>query len=87
MRTVVISFEPLVIEVAEKREEIFNRVEAALSAAEEVMTTTKKLKFKLRAMEIIGQLARVLAGFLEDVQLDTIEADLEELTREAARKT
>ena len=87
MRTVVISFEPLVIEVAEKREEIFNRVEKALTAAEEVMNTTKKLKFKLRAMEVIGQLARVLAGFLEDVQLDKIEADLEELTREAAKKT
>jgi len=87
MRTFVISFEPLVIEVASKREEIFNRVEAALAAAEEVMKTTKNLKFKLRAMEIIGQLARVLAGFLEDVQLETIEADLEQLKREAARKT
>ena len=87
MKTVTISFEPLVIEVAAKREEIFNRVEKALTAAEKVMKTTRKLKFKLRAMEIIGQLARVLAGFLEDVQLDTIEADLKELTREAARKT
>ena len=84
---IVISFEPFTIDVGPKREEIFNRVEAALAAAEQVMKTTEKLKFKLRAMEIIGQLARVLAGFLEDVQLDKIEADLEELEQEAARKT
>lgn len=87
MRSITILLEPLTIPVTAKREEIFRRVEAALAAAEEVMRTTDNLKFKLRAMEIIGQLARVLAGFLEDVQLDKIETDLEQLKREAARKT
>lgn len=84
MKTFAILFETLTIEVAAKREEIFGRVEAALAAAEEVMNSAEMLKFKLRDMEIIGQLARVLAGFLEDVQLEKIEADLEQLQREAA---
>jgi hypothetical protein len=87
VKTVTISFEPLTIEVGAKREEIFLRVEKALAAAEEIMNSGAELKFKLRAMEIIGLLARVLAGFLEDVQLETIETDLEQLKREAARKT
>lgn len=87
MRSITILFEPLTIEVAAKREEIFKRVEKALAAAEEIMNSAEELKFKLRAMEIIGLLARVLAGFLEDVQLETIEADLAQLKREAARKT
>jgi hypothetical protein len=87
MKTITIMFEPLTIEVGAKREEIFLRVEAALAVAEDIMKTAAELKFKLRAMEIIGQLARVLAGFLEDVQLEAIEADLEELKREASKKT
>ena len=87
MRSITISFQPLTIEVGPKREEIFNRVEKALAAAEEIMNSAEELKFKLRAIEIIGLLARVLAGFLEDVELEKIEADLEQLKREAAKKT
>ena len=63
MKSIIISFESLIIQVSPKREENFHRVEAALAAAEQVMKTAEELKFKLRAMEIIGQLARVLAGF------------------------
>ena len=87
MKTITILFEPLTIEVGPKREEIFGRVEKALAAAEEIMNSAAELKFKLRAMEIIGLLARVLAGFLEDVELEKIEGDLAQLKREAARKT
>jgi hypothetical protein len=87
VKSITILFKPLTIEVGPKREEIFNRVEAALAAAEEIMNSAEELKFRLRAMELIGLLARVLAGFLEDVQLEEIEADLEHLKREAAKKT
>ena len=63
MKSITVLFEPLTIEVGPKREEIFGRVEKALAAAEEIMNSAVELKFKLRAMEIIGLLARVPAGF------------------------
>jgi hypothetical protein len=88
MNTIEIKVKPFIIDVTPEREDIYTRAKKAFQEAETLMNDADlHVRYRLRAMEILGKLARVLAGFLEDVQLDAIEADLEELKREAARKT
>ena len=88
MNTIQIKVKPLIIDVTPEREDIYTRAKKAFQEAEALMNDASlHVRYRLRAMEIVGKLARVLAGFLEDVQLDTIEADLEELKGETAKKT
>ena len=88
MNAIQIKVKPFVIDVTPEREDIYTRAKKAFQEAEALMNDVGlHVRYRLRAMEIVGKLARVLAGFLQDVQLDKIEEDLEQLKGEAARKT
>jgi len=79
---VEVRFRPLILNVPDEREEVYNRVKGMLSKAE-ALAGHKNVKIRLRAIEVVARLGMVLTGILKDVQLDEIERALDGIEADA----
>jgi hypothetical protein len=50
-----------------------------LQRAETLANTHENVKVRLKAMEVVVRIAQFMEGVLKDVQLDEIQAELEQL--------
>lgn len=80
---VEVRFRPLILNVPEEREDVYNRVKTMLSKAE-ALAEHENVKIRLRAIEVVARLGMGLTGILKDVQLDEIEEALNEVEADAA---
>ena len=78
-RVIKVNIRAFMIRVVPEREQLYSRMKRLLQRAETLANTHENVKVRLKAMEVVIRIAQFLEGVLKDVQLDEIQAELEQL--------
>ena len=79
MRVIKVNIRAFMIRVVPEREQLYSRMKRLLQRAETLANTHENVKIRLKAMEVVVRIAQFMEGVLKDVQLDEIQAELEQL--------
>jgi hypothetical protein len=79
MRVIKVNIRAFMIRVVPEREGLYSRMKRLLQRAETLANTHENVKIRLKAMEVVVRIAQFMEGVLKDVQLDEIQAELEQL--------
>jgi REP element-mobilizing transposase RayT len=78
-RVIKVNIRAFMIRVVPEREQLYSRMKRLLQRAETLANTHENVKIRLKAMEVVVRIAQFMEGVLKDVQLDQIQAELEQL--------
>ena len=78
-RVIKVNIRAFMIRVVPERMQLYSRMKRLLQRAETLANTHENVKVRLKAMEVVVRIAQFLEGVLKDVQLDEIQAELEQL--------
>ena len=81
MRVIKVNIRAFMIRVVPEREQLYSRMKRLLQRAETLANTHENVKVRLKAMEVAVRIGQFLEGVLKDLQLDEIQAELEELEK------